>query len=445
MSKLTAVAYFKGIPPNNNNAEKPLILNNFLEGVRNSGDTAIAHQGFDVVPCDVAFIQGFVHEHGKSAPHLQLRQNAVDLQKQNNKRSLIVDSNLFLYADPGNTRHYLRYSFDGVFPTTGFYFDKDVDPGRWTKISNNLGLSLKPYRTTGNHILVCCQRNGGWSMKGLSVNDWLNNTVATLRSLTDRPIVVRVHPGDKKWRQWFKMPAYPNISLSQRHIKEDLQNAWASVVQVMDSNKNVIYASTMLQGVYISPNQAANWLNLGAPEYLVNAISTSSLYAATEGGAYNCKGTGLAAGHVSDATSGINIHHAIVFSDFGIKTLSIYGDFMMVHPSGIFNFTVVADGHANYTIRNVTIFGGDVTWMDMAIEPGISDPEAEEKSSSGGSLSYCLIAAAASDFGISEWFEMKFLFFGICILIVVIIFARWCKLRYRKNGDFCCLANLEAY
>jgi len=230
MSKLTAVAYFKGIPPNNNNAEKPLILNNFLEGVRNSGDNAIAHQGFDVVPCDVAFIQGFVHEHGKSAPHLQLRQNAVDLQKQNNKRSLIVDSNLFLYADPGNTRHYLRYSFDGVFPTTGFYFDKDIDPSRWTKISNNLGLSLKPYRTTGNHILVCCQRNGGWSMKGLSVNDWLNNTVATLRSLTDRPIVVRVHPGDKKWRQWFKMPTYPNISLSQRHIKEDLQNAWASVV-----------------------------------------------------------------------------------------------------------------------------------------------------------------------------------------------------------------------
>ena len=230
MSKLTAVAYFKGIPPNNNNAEKPLILNNFLEGVKNSGDTAIAHQGFDVVPCDVTFIQGFVHEHGKTAPHLQLRQNAVDLQKQNNKRSLIVDSNLFLYADPGNTRHYLRYSFDGVFPTTGFYFDKDIDPSRWTKISSNLGLSLKPYRTTGNHILVCCQRNGGWSMKGLSVNDWLNNTVATLRSLTDRPIVVRVHPGDKKWRQWFKMPAYPNISLSQRHIKEDLQNAWASVV-----------------------------------------------------------------------------------------------------------------------------------------------------------------------------------------------------------------------
>ena len=229
-NQLTAVAYFGGIPPNNNNPEKPLILNNFLQGVRASGDNAIAHTGMNVIPCDVAFIQGFVHEHGKTAPHLVLRQNAVNLQKQNEKKSLIVDSNLFLYADPGNTKTYLRYSFDGVFPTTGFYFDKDIDPTRWKKISANLNLTLKDYRQTGNHILVCCQRNGGWSMKGLSVNDWLNSTLATLRTLTDRPIVVRLHPGDKKWRSWFKMNPIPNVTISQKHIKEDLQNAWASVV-----------------------------------------------------------------------------------------------------------------------------------------------------------------------------------------------------------------------
>src|SRR6056300_1461980 len=155
-----AVAYYGGIPPHNNNLEKPMILDNFLTGVRNSGDTAIAQTAMQVVPnADVALIQGFVHEHGKTAPHLVLRQNAVNLQKQNGKRSLIVDSNLFLYADPGNSKHYLRYSFDGIFPTTGFYFDKNIDPTRWQKISNNLGISLKPYRTSGSHILVCCQRN----------------------------------------------------------------------------------------------------------------------------------------------------------------------------------------------------------------------------------------------------------------------------------------------
>jgi hypothetical protein len=114
MSNLTAVAYYGGIPPTNKNPEKPLILDNFLAGVRTVGDTAIAHQGMNAIPCDVALIQGFIHEHGKSSPHLQLRHNAVLLQKNNNRRSLIVDSNLFLYADPNNTNTYLRYSFDGV-------------------------------------------------------------------------------------------------------------------------------------------------------------------------------------------------------------------------------------------------------------------------------------------------------------------------------------------
>ena len=71
-------------------------------------DSVVAHRGMMPLACDVALIQGFVHEHGKSAPHLQLRKQAVDLQKRNGKRSLIVDSNLFLYADPGNLKKYLR-------------------------------------------------------------------------------------------------------------------------------------------------------------------------------------------------------------------------------------------------------------------------------------------------------------------------------------------------
>ena len=229
MTKLTAVAYYNGIPPNNSNPEKPLILDNFIAGVIASGDNAISHRAMNVVDCDVAFIQGFVHEHGKSAPHLQLRRNAVEHQKKRGKRSLIVDSNLFLYADLGNTKSYLRYSFDGVFPTTGFYFDKEIDPTRWSKISSNLNIRLKPYRTDGNHILICCQRNGGWSMKGTPVQQWLEDTINKVRSYSDRPIIVRPHPGDKKWRTYLRITG-KNISVSTNHIKQDLQNAWATVL-----------------------------------------------------------------------------------------------------------------------------------------------------------------------------------------------------------------------
>lgn len=230
MSNLTAVAYYGGIPPNNSNLEKPAILNNFLQGVRIAGDTAIAHTGMDPVACDVALIQGFVHEHGKTAPHLQLRKNAIDLQKKNGKRSLIVDSNLFLYADPGNTKTYLRYSYDGVFPTTGFYFDKDVDPTRWTKLSKNLNIHLKPWRTAGEHILICLQRNGGWSMKGLNVQTWVDDTINKIRNYSKRPIVVRTHPGDKKIKQILKVN-HKNVRVStNERLVDDFKNCWASIV-----------------------------------------------------------------------------------------------------------------------------------------------------------------------------------------------------------------------
>lgn len=230
MANFTAVAYYSGIPPNNNNPEKPAILNNFCLGVKKKGDTAIAQYKMEAIPCDVALIQGFVHEHGKDAPHLRVRKSAIDLQKKNNKKSLIVDSNLFLYADKKNTKTYLRYSFDGVFPTTGFYFTKDIDSERWKKISRELNLSLKDYRVNGNHVLICLQRNGGWSMKGYDVLDWLNVTIRSLRKYTQRPIRVRAHPGDKKIKSFLKIN-HANTTLStNENLIDDLRNCWATVV-----------------------------------------------------------------------------------------------------------------------------------------------------------------------------------------------------------------------
>jgi hypothetical protein len=231
MSKLTAVAYYGGIPSSNNNPEKPLILDNFCKGVMASGDSVIAHKHMSVVACDVALIQGFVHENGKNLPHLKLRKDATELQIKNGKHTLIVDSNLFLYADPGNKKTYLRYSFDGVFPTTGFYFDRDIDSTRWQKISQNLNISLKPYRTHGNHILICLQRNGGWSMRGFDVVDWMNETINQIRKYSPtRPIVVRTHPGDKKIKTILKIN-HNNVRLStNERLVDDLSGAWASVV-----------------------------------------------------------------------------------------------------------------------------------------------------------------------------------------------------------------------
>ena len=167
-----------------------------------------------------------------------------------------------------------------------------------------------------------------------------------------------------------------------------------------NQNSNVLYAASFGAGVYLSPNQTEEWLNLGAPEHLVFAISTGSLYAATEGGLLQCTGTGVIAGRVTDQTTGIGIDNATVITDFGVTCRSINGDYMMVSPSGIFDVTTIADGHANTTIANVVVLGGDVTWPPDAAMP-LGDPDwsvlGGGGTGRGGGGGGCFIATAAVD------------------------------------------------
>jgi hypothetical protein len=118
---------------------------------------------------------------------------------------------------------------DGVFPTTGNYFWDNPDPQRWQQISRDLRIHLKDWRTTGNHILICTQRNGGWSMKGLNVSQWLEKTVNDIKKYSNRPIVVRGHPGDKTAAIYLKSkPGRYTVSTNE-HILQDFTNAWAVV------------------------------------------------------------------------------------------------------------------------------------------------------------------------------------------------------------------------
>jgi hypothetical protein len=224
---MKVVAYLGGVPSPEKSPHKIEVLKRFVEGVSRAGDVGISHTGRDLLPADVGIIQGWVHEGSPNSPHLLLRKN-VAANKQN-KHTIIVDSNLFNYKDKNHPIHYSRYSMDGVFPTTGNYFWNNVDPNRWRLISKDLGIYLKDWRTAGNHILICTQRNGGWSMKGLNVSQWLDTVVNQIRQYSDRPIVVRGHPGDKNTKLYLKtIPGRYTVSTNE-HILDDFKNAWAVV------------------------------------------------------------------------------------------------------------------------------------------------------------------------------------------------------------------------
>ena len=92
-------------------------------------------------------------------------------------------------------------------------------------------MDLAPWRQKGKHILICLQRPMGWSMRGLNLMEWLDNTFTQIRKYSDRPIKLRWHPGD-----WKNFPVGVDLSKfnavmspQERHITEDLRSCWAVV------------------------------------------------------------------------------------------------------------------------------------------------------------------------------------------------------------------------
>ena len=220
--------YYAGIPAHNKNLEKRQVLTSFHNGVGTDGES-LEIQSANWEPSDLGVIQGWVHANSGNTPHLMFRRQVIQQQKLIGKRTLAIDSNLFLYRDPGNTKQYLRFSLDDVFPTTGNYFTDNVDPERWQKLKRNLGFDLQPWTNKGKHILLCLQRNGGWSMGGYDVMDWCNKTIKEIQQHTDRDIIVRAHPGDKKAKQYLTLN-YPGVKISTApSILDDFRKCWAVV------------------------------------------------------------------------------------------------------------------------------------------------------------------------------------------------------------------------
>jgi hypothetical protein len=56
---------------------------------------------------------------------------------------------------------------------------------------------LQPWRTSGRHIVILPQR--GIGQAGVAMpNQWLRNVIRRLQAVTDRPLVIRRHPGPAK-------------------------------------------------------------------------------------------------------------------------------------------------------------------------------------------------------------------------------------------------------
>ena len=235
MKKLVVKSYLSSLPRHINGEEKIKALTLFAQGAALTGDNATTTMSQTYEPCDVGVIIGnaFGANQAKTGlAHYKVRKMVIDTQTQLKRYWLSIDSNVFIYKNRENPHKYLRYSFNGVFPKTAIYCNENPGDENWNNMRRDYAMDLKPWRSTGSHILITLQRPLGWSMRGFDLMAWLEKTFSSIRQYSDRPIVLRWHPGD-----WKAFPNYAEIlkrynatiSPQERHITEDLVDCWALI------------------------------------------------------------------------------------------------------------------------------------------------------------------------------------------------------------------------
>jgi hypothetical protein len=216
---------------------KVMLMDNFAAGVRAIGDVAVEFRNPVVPnqPLDVGFVLGYTLENN-------FRRRIIDFLQQQGTPAIFVDSNILHYSRPQHEWH--RYSINSVYPNDGTYFFTEIDTSKWAQFSKWHGAPLRPWRKTGNHVMVFCQRPRGWNMLGTNQEIWLDSVIVQIRQNTDRPIVIRMHPGDGNRNETIQhiQRRYGKTVLISTHanIREALQNCWCTVGY--NSTPNVVAA-----------------------------------------------------------------------------------------------------------------------------------------------------------------------------------------------------------
>jgi len=226
---------------------KVMLMDNFATGVQAHGDQIVAFKDSTLPnqPLDAGFVLGYTLEDN-------FRKKIIDRLRLQKTPSVFVDSNILHYGRKEHEWH--RYSLGSVYPDSGTYFFNELDKTKWDTFSAWHNIELKPWRSTGNHILILCQRPKGFNMF-TDQEAWLDSTLAKIRQHSARPIMIRMHPGDgTRFKQIEKIQKKygKTVTISEHeNIRDALVNCWCTVG--LNSTPNVVAAIEGVPGYIEDP------------------------------------------------------------------------------------------------------------------------------------------------------------------------------------------------
>lgn len=247
--------YLGSLPKIANHNLKVQVMQAFADGATRAGARVWIGPERELKSARLAVMIGWIGMNF-SGPHIYFRRDIVNHQKAIGGRVMPIDGSCFKFHDRGND--WLRYSLDNVFYNTGEYANKNATDEHWNQIKHDLSLDCKPWRTQGEHILICLQRDSGWNSKGFDQTSWLEKTIKVLRNNTDRPVHIRPHPANKiDWdilANRFKEVYAINSQI--RTLEQDIKRAHASIF--FNSSSSVASALAGVP-VFVADESAVTW------------------------------------------------------------------------------------------------------------------------------------------------------------------------------------------
>ena len=145
----------------------------------------------------------------------------------------------------------------------GFLWDdalwgfEHIKSQRAEKVFSRNGYDVKKaWKTTGDDVLVCMQKVGDASLRGLNIFDWTLETVKRVREHSDRSIVVRPHPLYRKkvihqnlrdTLEQIKNVHWQESDLKKENfipIEKQLQNVWCTVTYTSGTGVDAVLNGT---------------------------------------------------------------------------------------------------------------------------------------------------------------------------------------------------------
>ena len=187
-------------------------LEMFAKGVLASGDQVFISDSDGYESCDMAVFFGSWKD--RDAPHHNVKRDIVARAP----RFIVLETPLIgrSRVEEVMSDDWYRIGLDGFLQDTGKFHDgSDHSASRWEKLSQDLAISVKPpVNNPEGPITIALQLPGDASLRGASIEAWCVESCRTIRSLTQRPILIRLPQLERAWHPVLReAAALPDIEL----------------------------------------------------------------------------------------------------------------------------------------------------------------------------------------------------------------------------------------